>query len=165
MYKTVDYYMRYANEKRRPVDLYHFNFTAPFSLSFLTNPFPIGEKGASHMDDLLYLFRFKIFDNVFVRGAPENEMKDFFVRYIVDYVKEGVADSYGVRSCSSRQMERRFCEYLDIQRDYSVNPNAVKLSASNKFDLQMVQTLKVVDRMLAQLQGKSVPEVDQKSAV
>lgn len=148
MYKTVQYYSRYAHLEKRPVDLYLFNFTAPFSTSFLTNPYPIEERGASHTDELLYLFRFKIFDDDFERNTPENDMKNFFVRYIVDYVKFGRNPLNKARPCRRQDMVRGFCEYLDIQRDYSETPNAVQLSTSNQFEMGMVKVHKLVDQLI-----------------
>lgn len=152
MYKTVEFYTQYANVRKYPVDLYHFNFTAKFSLAALTNPFPIEERGASHMDELLYLFRFKYFDPLFNRGQAELEMKDYFVRFIVDYVKHGMGNNYLVRGCTRKAMDKGFCEYLNIQRDYSQTPNKVKISVANNIDLGMVESMKAADRLSAKLE-------------
>lgn len=140
-------YTQYANVRKFPVDLYYFNFTSSFSLTNLIIPFPVEERGASHMDDLLYLFRFKLADPLFNRGVPENEMKDYYVRFIVDYVKHGMKDNYFVRGCTRKAMDKGFCEYLEIQRDYSQTPNNVKISVSNAVDLGMIKALKAADRL------------------
>lgn len=145
MYRTVELYSRYGDLQERPVDIYHFNFTAPFSTSFLTNPYPIQERGASHTDDLLYLFRFKALDQYFVRGEPENQMKDFYVRLMVDYIKYGRSRLNIARSCRRRDMRRDFCEYLDIQRDYSRSPVQAHVTAKSSYNLAMVQLWKLVD--------------------
>lgn len=149
MYKTVADYVQYADLKEDPVDLYHFNFTTPFSFCVTSNPYPIAEKGACHSDDLMYLFSFKVFDGVFVRDEPENEMKNYFVRYIVDYVKYGLTPLNRARPCRPSAMKRGFCEYTDIQRDYTTMPNKVKASVSNQFDMQMVKFNQYIDRLIA----------------
>lgn len=45
-------------------------------------------------------------------------------------------------------MVHGFCEYLDIQRDYSVNPNDVKLLISDQFDLGMIPVNKWLDEQI-----------------
>lgn len=147
MYRTVEQYLRYGDLGSSPVDLYHFNFTASFSIGYLTSPSdPIGEKGASHIDDLLYLFSFKLFGPQFKRGIPETRMKDIFVELIVDYVRGRW--NHPTKTCRRESFKRSFCEYVDIQRDYKVTPNKVKLSISNQFDLEMVRFYKDIERMM-----------------
>lgn len=124
-----------------------FNFTTPFSLAAITNPFPIEERGTSHMDELLYVFRFKAFDPLFRRGAAENEMKDYWTRFIVDYAKYGMKDSYFVKGCTRRAMDRGICEYLEIQRDYSKTPNTKKIFANDDFDTEIVDVYRKADRL------------------
>ena len=150
MYKTVDYYTTYGDLKRRPVDLYLFNFTSEFSTSIFTNPFPIEGRGASHSDDLLYLFRYKAYDHLFTREAPENEMKNFFVRFMVDYVKRGESLLNKAAPCRREDMETGFCEYLDIQRDTRRTPDGVRISAKSDFDMDMVNFNKEIDRIVAE---------------
>lgn len=148
LYRTVRDYTQCGNVKKRPVDLYLFNFTSSFSLSGVTNPFPIDlTRGASHVDDLLYLFRFKSLDPVFKRGAAENDMKDYYVRYMVNYMKQGVKYSEKLRRCSIEYMDEGFCDYLSIQRE----DDEVAVSVSNHFDLEMVKVLKQVDESASQL--------------
>lgn len=146
----MDYYTQYGDLKHDPVNIYHFNFTTPFSLSILTNDVPVNERGASHIDDLLYLFRFRAFDSVFKRLQPEKQMKDLYVRFIVDYVRYGESDLYTAKQCRRRDMNYGFCEYLDIQRKYSVVPNRVMFSAAKQFDMKMVAAYKEVDKLKAQ---------------
>lgn len=152
MYKTVDYYTRYGNLEKRPVSLYRFNFTSSISTSTLTNPYPIEGRGASHSDDLLYLFRVRLFDKAFRGHSPESGMKDYFVRLIVDYVRDGESSLQShVSPCRRQDMAEGFCEYLDIQRDFSVAPNRVQVAATNEFDLGMVKVHRLVDRMISEL--------------
>lgn len=155
MFETVEQYSRYGNLRQRPVHLYRFNFTSLISWSQFTNPHPIEGRGASHADDLLYLFRTRLFDAAFAnRNSPESAMRDFFVKFIGDYVKTGRSRlNEHVRSCNRRRMEEGICEYLDIQRDFSVTPNRVQVAASDEFDLEMVKVYKRVDEMIAELQG------------
>lgn len=153
MYKTVEYFTRYASLRKTPVNLYLFNFTSAISTSSITNPFAIEGRGASHSDDLLYLFRAKIFDQAFSGRTPESEMKDYFVRLVVDYVKFGNSPLNHVQSCTRQDMERGFCEYLEIQRDLSAIPNRVQVSASKEFDLKMVQFYRYLDKLIAQVTG------------
>lgn len=148
LYQTVKDYTQCGNVQKRPVDLYLFNFTSSFSLSGLTNPFPIDtNRGASHADDLLYLFRFKKLDPVFTRGGPENDMKDYYVRFIVDYVKHGIRYSEKLRRCSIEFMDDGFCDYLNIQR----KDDQVNVAISHEFDLEMVNVLKQADDIAAKL--------------
>lgn len=148
MYKTVDYYTTYGDLDRMPVDLYLFNFTSQFSTSIFTNPFPIEGRGASHSDDLLYLFRYKAYDPLFTREAPEIEMKNFIVRYMVEYVKHGVSALNKASPCRRGDMENGFCEYLDIQRNNGKNPNRLKVSVKSDFDMEMVNFNKEIDRIV-----------------
>lgn len=152
LYKTTVQYTQCGNVKKRPVDIYLFNFTSDFTLSFLTNPFPLGGKGASHADDLLYLFRFKRFDPIFRRRRPENEMKDYFVRYIVDYMKHGIKYSDDYHRCSIEFTENGFCNYLDIQR----TNDKVDVKVSEDYDLAL-DVLREADRIQSQLEDPSVP--------
>lgn len=146
----MDYYTQYADLKHEPVNIYLFNFTTPFSLSILTNTYPVQERGASHFDDLMYLFRFRAFDGLFKRGVPENEMKDLYVRFIVDYVRYGKSSLYRADPCQRRDMNWGFCDYMDIQRNYRVTPNRPKISASNWFDMRMVEMYRELDKIIAQ---------------
>lgn len=152
LYKTVDYYTRHGNLKKHPVSLYRFNFTSSVSTSILTNPYPIQGRGASHADNLLYLFRARVFEGTSSSSAgqpsPETAMKDYFVRLVVDYVSEGGSHLLSlVRPCRRQDMAKGFCEYLDIQRDFSVTPNRVQVAATDDFDLEMVKVQRVVDQM------------------
>lgn len=149
MYQTVEYFTRYSNPKINPLSVYRFNYTSTISTSTATNPFPINGRGASHADDLLYLFRTRLFDAAFTDNSPENEMKNYFVRFIVDYVKKGTSPLNHVGPCRRQDKANRFCEYLDIQRDSSVSPNRIQVAATNEFDLKMVQLHKYVDQMIS----------------
>ena len=144
MYKTVDYYTRYGDLKRRPVDLYRFNFTSDFSAALLTNPYPIEGRGASHGDDLLYLFRFKALDAFFVRGRPERKMKDLFVHFMVDYVRFGRSHLNEAR-CRRSDMRDGICEYMDIQRSAR---DRVRITASNDYNMEMVEVNEEIDRIV-----------------
>lgn len=147
MYKTVEYYTKYADLRENPVHLYKFNFTSSFSTSFITNPIPIQERG-SHMVDLLYLFRYKAFDSLFQREEPEIKMKDYFVEFVTDYVTIGSSQLYKANRCRKIDMDYGFCDYLNIQRNNSITPNIVNVSVSNFFEIGMVKAKKEVDLLL-----------------
>lgn len=100
------------------------------------------------MDDLLYLFRYKAFDSLFERGDPETKMKDYFVDFVTDYVTIGSSQLYKANRCRKIDMDYGFCDYLDIQRDYSSTPNKVNVSVSNFFEIAMVKANKEVDLLL-----------------
>lgn len=149
MYKTVRMYTAYGNLKERPVDLYHFNFTSSFSLATTLDPlYPFTDRGASHFDDLLYLFRFRLFDPFFKRDVAENEMKDFHVKLMVDYVRHGESRLNIARPCRRKDMQRGFCEYLDIQRDRNNVGNQVDVTTNNRFDMPMVAINKLIDQIM-----------------
>lgn len=101
------------------------------------------------MDDLLYLFRYKLLDTVFKRGVAEDQMKDYFVHYIVDYVKQGVKYSEELRRCSIETLNNEgFCDYLKIQR----KDDKVDVTVSNRFDLKMVKVFDEVQSTTAKLE-------------
>lgn len=154
MWKMVKEYTQCGNVEKRPVDLYFFNFTSAFSLSQFSNPYPNEGKGAAHTDEQLYLFRYKDLDMEFKRGSAEKDMKDYFVRYIVNYVTQGVKYSGKLKRCSIEFLEDDgFCDYLNIQRK---NDN-VDVTVSNKFYPEMIKALQKVDRIISQLDDQSFP--------
>lgn len=148
-YKTVDYFTRCADLQRTPVDQYHFNFTNPFSTALLTNPIPIMGRGASHTDDMLYLFPYSVFGSMVVRGVHENAMKDYWVRFIVDYVKYGRdSEQIVTRRCRHRDMQRGYCEYMDVQGGYSRTPSNFSVSVLNAIDWEMIKAHEQVERLM-----------------
>lgn len=148
MYKTVEYYTKYADLRENPVHLYKFNFTSSFSTSCITNSYTTERNGASHMDALLYLFRFKAFDEYFEREEPETKMKDYSVEFVTDYVTIGSSQLYTAKPCRKIDMDYGFCDYLNIQRNKSITPNKVNVSVSNFFEIEMVKANKEVDLLL-----------------
>lgn len=147
MYKTVEYYTRYADLRRNPVDQYNFNFTSSSSFSVLSSAYPVDGRGASHGDDLLYLFPMEKIQSLLFREAPEVEMKDYWVRFLVDYAIYG-RTFMTTRRCRRSDMMRGNCEFTDIQRDFSKTPNTVRISTSDKIDLAEVKAHKAVDYLL-----------------
>lgn len=115
----------------------------------LMGPYPFAARGPSHSDDLLYLFPWKVLDQSFQRGEAENEMRDFLVRFIVDYVTGGEGDERESFGCDADAMEQGLCLYLDIQRDYNVTPNTVTVSEKRSLvNLQMVKRIQEIDRII-----------------
>lgn len=144
IYKTVKYYTRYADLRRHPVDQYKFNFTSSFSFSLLTSSYPVEGRGASRGDDLLYLFPMKLIEPLLFREAPEVAMKDFWVRFMVDYAVHG-RHYLTTKRCRKEDMEKGNCEFTDIQRDFSKEPNGVRVSTSTAIDLDEVRANEAVD--------------------
>lgn len=148
LYRTVEQYTGYGDLNKNPVDVYLFNFTSSFSTASLSGPYDVMQRGASHNDELLYLFSFNSLGSRFVRGAAENQMKDHFVQFIVDYAKNG--SRLPTRPCRHEDFQDGFCEYLNIQRNFSITPNQVSLSVSRAFDLEMVRFISNLERVLGQ---------------
>ena len=146
LYQTVELYSRYGDLKTRPMHLYLFNFTSQISTAPFTNPFPIEGRGASHADDLLYLFRNRLFDAAFEGVTPESGMRDLFVSLLVDYVTKGGSSLHVAGPCRREDLQRGFCRYLDIQRVFRASPSRVQLSSSSSFDLRMVPIHRLVEQ-------------------
>lgn len=148
MYKTAEYYTQYANVKKNPVDFFLFNFTSSFSTAELFNENVNLEAGASHLDSLLYLFRWSVVDPLFRREVAEAKASKFLVKTFIDFAKYGVKYSNEVHRCTARKMNRGFCDFLLLARE---QPNGLDVSYDDSFDMESVAALNEVTAIASKL--------------